>query len=336
MTRLENGVRDLLTEHTPAAPKELSGPYLRNLAAHPRRSDLFSRVLPVLATTGLLVVLIALGAALLRLAGDGRSYSRPQPRNGPASVRPQTDPHRTAAQAEIDRLIALVPSIPGAQVAHSAPTPSLQQPFERENSANLVQSTKWWTAPGGIDAALTYLKSHVPASLTGTGSASGSDFQALVWGSTSTDAFRNPQVLIKVVQHDGGVAIRADAQAVWIPSKPAIALLPTRPGSIDVTVGGPMPERRQLGHATLTGASAQRVTQAVNGLPVVVPGTYNCPAATGEQDTVRFSAAGHAYVLRVAVTGCSSVTIIVDGKQAAVLQGSIDPLLRELLHLPPR
>ncbi|MGI8879757.1 MAG: hypothetical protein ACR2KJ_04445 [Jatrophihabitans sp.] len=333
MTRLEHSVRDLLIEQTPAAPGELSGPHLRNLAAHPTRSTLVVRIVPVLATTGVLVVLIALGAMLFRLGSGSRTTVAPRA-GGSHTV--QGDPHRTAAQAEIDRLITLVPSLPGAHVAGVAPTVALQHPFEQVSSDNLVQTTKWWTAPGSVDDAIDYLKSHVPVSLSGTGSASGVDFQALVWGSTGTDAISNPQVLIEVVEHDGGVAIRADAQAVWIPSKPAIALLPAHPVSIEVTVVGPLPEHQQVGHGTLTSADAARVVQSINALPVVTPGRYSCPRDTGEHDTLRFTDAGHAYLVDVAVTGCAGVTITVDGTKAATLQGSIDPLLRGLLHLSPR
>lgn len=336
MTRLESSVRDLLTEQTPAAPRELSGPHLRNLAAHPTRSTLVMRIVPVLATTGVLVLLIALGAMLFRLGGDSRPHSEPGRFHEPRYGGTQSDPHRAATLAELDRLIPLVPGVPGARVANSAPTPSLQEPLEREVSDNLLARTTWWVAPGGVNDAISYLKGHVPQSLTVGGSATGPDFQAVAWTGQATAAFATPRVVVEVVEYAGGVAIRADAQAVWIPSKSATAVLPAHPASIGVTVGGPMPQRKQIGHGTLTDVDAARVVQSINALPVVTPGRHNCPSDTGEHDTLRFTDSGHAYLVDVAVTGCSSVTITVDSTKAAVLQGSVDPLLRELLHVPPR
>ena len=93
---------------------------------------------------------------------------------------------------------------------------------------------------GSVDAALRYLRAHPPRGfvVTGSGSSRGSgpEVDSLLLDGRSTRAYRQLGLLLDVTRDRDGVAVRAEAQALWLPRRTAAEHLGGRVTSVDVTL----------------------------------------------------------------------------------------------------
>jgi hypothetical protein len=207
-------------------------------------------------------------------------------------------------------------------------------------SPNVVTATRWWTAPGTVEEALGYLRAHPPAGLRGGGHGafltSRVTVRGLMFDGRSTRAYRGLTLVVAVTRHGAGVAVRADAQAVWVPARtPAEHIDPTTLTSVDVTVT--RLEVAPTAHRAVTGADARALAAVVNGLPVLTPGTRGCMRDLGSVDSLVFHGAGPDVVVRAEATGCMVAEVSVSGRPQPVLAGGslVDQAVVELLGLPP-
>ena len=116
------------------------------------------------------------------------------------------------SQADLDRELATAPVLPGAMDTSGSSDPALN---DTAPAGLPVDMNRWWTAPGSVQAALTYLKTHPPtgAELDGTGTSSGgtsAPLYSIIYGHAGQPPL--PFLEIDVVAHGGGVAVRATIQ----------------------------------------------------------------------------------------------------------------------------
>jgi len=215
-------------------------------------------------------------------------------------------------------------------------------------SPDLVTRTEWYRVPGRPLTVLTWVTEHCPSGLTLDGSSgmgwmparcgsarqlppqprvpgmpTGMHFPA-VW----SDMFGNVDGELMVSVADDGpgeVAIRVDAQVLWLPTRLATERVPAAarvvtiahlPGSgsqpagdVPVTVTNP--------------ATVARIVAIVDGVPVFPPGVIvSCPLENGSgmQLTFRATLSGPALAVVTAVSGgCGSVAMTIGGRPMPTL-----------------
>jgi hypothetical protein len=266
-----------------------------------------------------LPLLLAAACAAVVLSGCGSQPASPRPgaaRTGTAGLR-TTGPAspRQRAVADAARMMASFPRPPGA--VRTGLIASLTEPGVRPGGPDLVSVTRWWHVPGRPQAVLAWVRAHLPAGFTpsGTGFGSGS------W----TDMFALPAVpgvlierelVVLAARYRGQTAIRVDAQVVWLPARPAAERVPPDAAVLTVTpVFGlnpdPRAERLDRPFTVTAPAKVARITAVINGLTRFPPGVYACPADFGGQMRLTFSVRPGGPVLARVIApygGCGSVS----------------------------
>jgi hypothetical protein len=112
------------------------------------------------------------------------------------------------------------------------------------------------------------------AQLTGTGTSNGGLRKTYTVSFPSTSVLQTRQLLYGFwTRAGGGYTMRVDAQVVWIPSKPATAVV--APGAIEIQV-------RTIDSGTFVRVTKANVidaiTRTVNALRMRVPGAASCAA----------------------------------------------------------
>ena len=271
-------------------------------------------------------LLSAAACAAVVLAGCGSQPFGPHSGNAPAAGSP-----RQRAVADAARIIASLPRPPGA--VRTGPIVSLTQPGERPDTPDLASVTQWWRAPGRPRTVLAWIHAHLPSgfALDGTGTGNGQ------W----TDVFALPAVpgvltqreLVVLAVPDGGqTAIRADAQVVWLPARPASERIPQDAAVVTVTpyfglYPSPRVERLDRAFTVTDPAKVARIAALIDGLARFPAGTFSCPADFGGQMRLTFATGpGGPVVARVAAEydGCRDVSLNVGGRNMPALRDDPD------------
>ena len=256
------------------------------------------------------------------------------PATAPVPVPPTATPntaHEQTTRAAMQALLAQVPLPPGSQVAVTAPVPMLTAPPAVWASTNVVDVSGWWTTPGTLDDVLTYLKAHPPVGTTGVGTASGDqsgDGEMVSFDTPSTGDYADSRLLIVVSTDAGRVAIRADAQAIWRPTRTAGETLDAATltaGSVKNTgFGGGGPSGSSLAFTT---AQLRQVVTLLNQLDTAVPINHSCPEIKTTRTLTFDTTAGQ---VQFNPTNCITVTVDAAGAQQPALQDS--PALENWLN----
>lgn len=239
--------------------------------------------------------------------------------------------------------MAAAPTLPDARsVPHAVA--GLTAPFSQRGAPTLVDRARWWVAPGTLIHAADYLKVRPPRGmeLSGTGLAGkgpGSVQRDWVGFGMRGDL----QLDFTIVPYQGGVAVRADASTIWVPTRPSWSLI-NDVTSVDVTVirhalnpgmgGAPTVHRR------LTGAAANRLADEINALPAAAPeGPHGCVRISVEaSDLAVFHTAHDDVRISHPNVGCAeNATITERGhtKSPALVSGtSVTHALLHALGLP--
>jgi hypothetical protein len=339
MSGLERELAALLKD-APGEPPFVLDPDALQATSQPRRRYLA----PLVAAAAVLAAAVPTAVLLNRdSSGQPPSSSRPtKPLQNPA------DPHQAAIRTA-KAIIATAPVPPGATPVERPPLAALDEPASTQG-AQYVQRTRFWTAPGAVDNAISYLTSHPPRDMhspPGTGSRRGPNIPTTQTLDFQADEFRTLQY--SVVAYHNGVAVRADAQVLWAPRRSPADTVPTSVTSVDVVVVRQNPQRRQGAPTvsrTLTGADARALAHFVNRLPRAVPTGYvSCPDMLGGEhrlDRLTFHSAGANAHLLVNLTGCATTTLTVGHRKPIQLSftfpgavATIDHQILSAVGLPP-
>lgn len=306
MNALERQLATLLAD-APGEPPNTLDPDA--LVGHPP-SRRRRYVAPLLAAAAVAAIAIPVGFALTSDSNPPTAAPEspaPTPRtSSTSSPSPDTSMQRAIAQAQ--ELLLKVPLLPGAQSIGESPISELDQPSTTTMVPTLIIRTRFWLAPGDTDGAIAYFRAHPPAGMhegaSGLSSGVQPDTQFVDF-----ESGRNLKLQLTVVDFQGGVAVRADAQVIRVPDRPRWAYVSDSVTSAEVTVirealdpaagGAPTVQR------TVTGETLEQLARAVNGLPSRAPeGIHGCVAMSVRvQDRVVFhSSSGD---LKVVLGGCS-------------------------------
>jgi hypothetical protein len=234
-------------------------------------------------------------------------------------------------------------------------------------SPDLVTRTQWYLAPGQPLAVLGWVTAHCPSGMTLSGSGgvgwiparcgsvrqlrpppampgmprSGMHFPQ-VWDDMFSSAAGE---LVVSVAGDGPgkVAIRVDAQVIWLPAKPAAERIPATAKVVMIMrVPGSEPQPAGGAPVTITDpGKVARIAAVIDGLPVFPPGMGFCPLADGSgmRLTFRATLSGPALAVVTAQTGgCGAVAVTIGGNpmptlgQAASMQQQVTTIAG--LHWP--
>jgi hypothetical protein len=263
--------------------------------------------------------------------GDSTGPTQPQTSQPPTGSAAPTLSNREVTQRAVSSLLADAPVLPGAATVDHAPVAGLKDPLQAPVADNLVQQTRWWTAPGTVDAALQYLKSQGGAtglSVHGggsLGSSSGEDVEILVLvrgdpaagDGASSDAYSQLALVLGVTRSATGVAVRVDAQAVVRPARSEAEHIPDGVTSVDIVVTRP-PESPV--HRVLTGEKVHDLAQVVDELATLPPLATSCPAAARSVQ-LTFTGADVDIVVEAGPGACGAVTVRSGGEFQPTLAG---------------
>jgi hypothetical protein len=293
-----------------------------------------------------LLLSVAACAAIV-LAGCGIQHAgapgaAPTRSPGPAAGSP-----RERAVADAARIIASFPPPPGAIPSGRTTSPLLRRPAEGPAATpDVVTATRWWTAPGQPAAVLAWIRTHIPAgfSLGGYGSGGYTPPGAVTPGRDTVqypdlwfDQFSLPVVASVLTQRwlvvtvarlgPAQTAIRADAQVVWLPARPAAERIPPDARVVTVTpVFGLQPDKKleplDPAFTVTSPAKVAAIAAVIDGLALFPPGTFSCPADFGAQMRLTFrTAPGGPVVARVTAEydGCGIVSLSIGGHSMPAL-----------------
>jgi hypothetical protein len=251
---------------------------------------------------------------------------------------------RVSTERVVARLLAAAPTVPGATAVQNSPTAALDQAMFTPRSPNLVRRTRWWTAPGTTAAAIDYIRSNPPPGLTPSGSSisggTGPTLQGLSFNATGSGwqrpgLYTGLELVVAVTPSGGGVAIRVDAEAIWLPQRGEGQRIPLNVSSVTVVLD--RHDSAPTIHRTLGAADARSLAAIVNHLAVSAPGASSCPMDRGFTDTLTFHDTRGNIVVRADPAGCTPVTVLLNGQQSGpTLQGgaTVDQAVTRALGLP--
>jgi hypothetical protein len=243
-----------------------------------------------------------------------------------------------ARKAANDFLAALqLPA--GATPSDSVPSGTgltLQAPVLHPTSSQSVDVHRFWVVPGDPRSVLAYVEAHAPAgagmSSNGSNTLAGhrSFFASFQLPATSVLASRT--LLVTVSRADGGkTGLRADAQVVWKPHRPAWDHVH---GARSVRVNLPGSK------AVVTdGATVRRMERILDRLRVDTATVHGCPdTGAGSAPPVmelRFrDASGHTFADSLVDASCGVVTLSVHGRRGPNLAGASTTYKRLRALLP--
>jgi hypothetical protein len=280
-------------------------------------------------------VSIALSVAAVLAVAATATYATTRHASHPksAAVMASTD-GPVSAQVEAASLLSQLPSLPGAEVVSVAPDAALATAFSEPSSTNVVESTRWWTATSSLsDAQAFYRANAVPGTtLSGTGIRMGS---TTVWNIVfGVDAVSTPlisaQLSISAVSTAKGVAIRADAQVTYVPTRSAAETIP----SSVAWASGTLYTEGVARSFALDATDAATLGAAMNRLSPDPQPDRHCAGSHGTDDQVTFVTSGEPDIaVTVYPTGCDVVYVTVSDVEQPPLDGGadVDALLRNLV-----
>jgi hypothetical protein len=127
------------------------------------------------------------------------------------------------------------------------------------------------------------------------------------------------ELLVAVAPAPGGVAIRVDAEAIWLPQRPPDEQIPAGVTSVVLVR---IADGNTIG-AGLRMTGARRLAAVVNGLPVLAPeDAHSCPAYVGARDKLTFHGPDGAVHVEASTSECGYVKVGDPGPQEPALGGA--------------
>lgn len=206
---------------------------------------------------------------------------------GAAAALAGTAAHRRVATTDATKVLQSLKLPPGAQSMSGDPSSGhlLGKPELAPATPALVDEHAFWTVSGSPRQVLTWIEGHAPAdSVRDESGASanqhGTTTMSDGYAFAAVPGVESLRQLVVTVAHasGGGTALRADAQVVWIVTRPGAERIPK--GVTKVLIK--RLEKRPVTVATITSPPlVRRVVKLVNRLPVAQPGTSACPMISG-------------------------------------------------------
>jgi hypothetical protein len=311
----------------------------------PAGPSLFDRVRADVARRRARRVGVLCGSVMLVLAGGIAVAGRDTPAGVVPSVAETsgTTANRAAADADAaKRADAFV--VPGPAVRQSAAPPGSQEMAGRMAPAgdrpHTSVATRWWTVQAAPTTLQAGLDDYLPAGSTAAGSGSGpGSFNRMYSWPDQPGVLVGRQLIVQVDATRQPVLVRVDAEATWLPIRPATVQGLTATTTITVTLhtkrpglGNAAVPARTFGPATVTDrGQVDQVVALVNSVPMaaIQEGVINCPADFGGTMEVTFTGPDGVVTarLRLALSGCRSNQLdLADGASLELANDGVNDL----------
>jgi hypothetical protein len=207
---------------------------------------------------------------------------------------------RAVARSLVDAFGVPSDAVPLESVPRSSPLASAP---ERLATPNLVDAHRIWRVPGSPRKILALVRHSHPAGLTINGGGSGGhhapgqpEIETSWWVTFQADprsGLGSQTLTISMTAAPkSGTLLRADGEVVWLSTRPPTERVPAGVSSIEVTRRSG--DRRISLRQTISAASSVKaIIAAIDRLPIVQPGTWNCPEEPAEPVEVRLSFRDH-------------------------------------------
>ena len=286
--------------------------------------------------------LLALSVTALSLAACGAALPPGSVATLPAGGATQPSAH-VRAEVELRTLLAGVRVPFGAERVASAPVTLLAQAPVTEASPNLLTSTTWWRIDMPFDDAVAWIQAHSPAGLKpgmsgwsgGPGEPANRSFG---FDAPSTTAYEGATVELELAAMSSSeTGLRADAEVIWLPPKPAGEFVPSGTavtllavnhfGSSDATT---------LRTRNLDRGDAAPLISALNVLLPSGGGAHGCGLDTGYRVQIEADVAGTPLVFSD-WWACSEVLVTRGGVGLVTLTATpaFDSTVTRLIGSPP-
>ena len=235
--------------------------------------------------------------------------------------------NRAAAHRQAPRLLASFTPPRHAIRARADPTPDhlLATPAYDEPATNFVDAHAFWTTTERPAAVLAQFAAQLPAGAgrDTRGSSAGPDGQQdRYWALRSTPGIAQRVVGVQVAELPGGrrVAVRFDGEAVWLSPRPAWERLPGSVRSLSFRGSGAdvdgHPAPVSTAKTVTRPAAVSAIVHYLDGLQIVQPDDFACPAGVDSSTTVSFYGRGHRLLGRAvdSPTGCAEARFVVGGR----------------------
>lgn len=211
----------------------------------------------------------------------------------------------------------------------------------RPGSPQLVDLHRYWLLPQRPQAVIEWVEGHRPVGSHLQGHGHGSPVLAS-WTfayPAKPGQLTTAWLVVQVAAaKQGGTAIRADGEAVWVKPRPASERIPA--GVKAVTITARDRARHISLQRTLTNhGPVNRIIALVESLPLAQGDSYHCPADTSRRPIIqmllrRTATSPPLARLRINDNGCGSVTLRIRGHAQPPLGGAEEATeaLRALLH----
>jgi hypothetical protein len=249
-------------------------------------------------------------------------------------AQPAPAPHQRAV-ADANAIFASFVVPKGARRLSAAPTVEkgvLETPDELPETPDVVDKAGWWIVPGAPPSVLAWEARHLSHrfSASGTGTGSGPGFR--VWSQSESlpdvpGVLDSRGLVVTAVPDGHETAVRVDAEVAWQPARPASEKVPAAAQAVTISMdlgqnaGGKVAPKP----VTITGpAKVRALTALINGLALFPPGSYNCPAGSGDDLVLTFRAGPRTPALAVATvdfSGCDGVDLTINGRPQPTLAG---------------
>ncbi len=311
----------------------------------------------LIAIAALAVAFCACLGALAATIGSAIQLSvRVPAAQTPYAIAPTTAGNELAAQADVQRLLANL-------VLPNGATPSATEPSGDSGLLAPMQGLSvtfaradlhaWFVVAGDPGAILSFVQAHKPAGSALSGSGSGeigtgatSQTVSFSWPAISGVLGERQLWVTATALPDGQTGVLAQAESVWIVTRPASETIPPGVHEVDLTTTGPGRRagttRTILTRHVTSAATARRIVALIDGLQVAQPEVIACPALlVSSHVTLRFRThAGGAILARASffdegpasINGqCDSISFSSGGSPQTPLVGNVIAPLQTLL-----
>jgi hypothetical protein len=178
---------------------------------------------------------------------------------------------------------------------------------------HLLVGTSWWTVSESPEQAESWFGAHPPSGAKPGAWTAGSGPDVVVARSfdfPDQDGYQERSLMMSAVSYHGGALLRVDAMEVHVGQRSARNQVPSAASRLEARVL--LPGRPPVTRTVTDPATVRQIAALTNALPLLPPGTRNCPAETGGSLTLDFSTPAPrtpAATVTVALSGCRDATV---------------------------
>jgi hypothetical protein len=285
-------------------------------------------------------------AAVLLAAGCGTAHGQGAGPGHGTTVAAATTSLSTITRQRAGRLartlLARASLPPGARISLGRPPAAAGQAPDASAGSPSIQLHELWTVAEPTNAVYSFVSKHTPAGMKWSGSGQALDgtlvtqeFVSYRLGRVPVGVGQASLTLTVAPDGAGGSLLRADAQVIWFPQRPAAESVPASMHAVSITASYAMPQHNVTRIFTAP-ATVQRLAALLNGAHASTGGVMPCPMELVSYRLAFARSAGATPYLTATESGCQILSVTVAGHQqpSLVMPACLGAELTRLMHSP--